>query len=222
MTDTTSELFRLTLLDSQYVAAAGSAVESGATSVGLDQSDAVRLRCVAEDLCRLVAARSFDTAEHATLEVALERRVGGVAVVVTDAGMPSELSEHPDDAPTELAELIHQGFATSLTFSYSVHGGNRAEILKDLTYPDVLDQLESEGAGDGDVVADVAEIEFEIRSMLPDDVWAVARLFYRCYRDTYQHPIVYEPDRFAEHVRAGLHRGASRCSPTERWLRMWP
>ncbi|MEZ5116476.1 MAG: GNAT family N-acetyltransferase [Candidatus Nanopelagicales bacterium] len=198
---------RLHLSDRAALPLAGGVVGDAALVLGLGLDDAARLRALTQELCLSVAAEGFPDESVLDIDVALERRAGAVAVVVTDAGAPSHLTR-PGAQPPRLTELVRLGFADELSFAALGRQGNRAELVKRLHYANVRAELDEAGEAPVEEVPDDVAERIAYRPLEPEDTLEVARLFHRCYGFTaYYAEEMYEPDRLAELVRAGLHIG---------------
>jgi serine/threonine-protein kinase RsbW len=205
--DETPTLCRLDITDRAFLPVAGGVAGDAGTLLGLSLEQASRLRTATHELCAAVAEEGFPQAGPVAIQVSVERRPGSVAVVVTDQGAPSHLTR-PGGQPPRLTELLRLGFADELTFVGEGRRGNRAELLTKLPFENVFDALD-QAPPEPEVVVpeDVAE-RIVYRPLEADETLELARLFYRCYGNTaYNAEEVYEPDRLAELVRAGLHKG---------------
>lgn len=203
-----TQVCRLEVRGAEHLAIAGATVSEAATVLGVDSADAAALRCVAQELAAVVVAHAFEPGDEVVVAVAVERRPGGVAVVVSDQGAPSHLTR-TNAHPPRLAELIRLGFADELGFSSQGREGNNAELFKSLRYRDLRDDDDFQESAD-DLVGPAEGVtpEVEIRELRTTDTIDVARLFHRCYGYTaYQNAFVYEPARLAEYIEARRHRG---------------
>lgn len=186
-------------------------VAESADLLGLGPSERSRLRTFVQEVVEAIVTDSFEGDTTIDLDVSVERRPGGLAIVIDDRGAPSKLSH--GEYPPRIADLIRLGFADEVSVHSEGVSGNHTVIRKDLPFPSLTDS-EDFGAAVESSPAEAVELDDEgrpvldIRAMTPEDVLEVARLFYRVYGYSLVHsPIVYEPERLAEHVRAGQHLG---------------
>jgi len=188
---------------------AGAMASEAAVLLGISSDDAARLRVITQELAAAVVESAFEPGDDVAIEVSIQRKPGGVCVVVSDIGAPSHLGK-AGSPPPRLGELLQLGFADELTFRSAVRQGNEAELFKYLQYRDLREDT------DLDEVVDLAEVPSEedtepkivVRPLEVADTLEVARLFHRCYGySAYQVAIVYEPDKLAEYITAGRHRG---------------
>ena len=200
------------------LAVVGGLVSEAADALGLPASERANLRALAQQVLDVIVADSFADGASIDLDVQIERRPGGMAVVMADRGAPSSLAL--GTYPPQIADLIRLGFADDLSVHNEGRQGNRTEILKSLRYP-VVAEDEAFGA------AATAEASLElgpdgtpaldVRPLAEGDGFELARLFYRTYGySAYYAPVVYEPERLAEYVRAGRHIGTVAVTPSGR------
>ena len=195
--------------------AAGLAAEA-ADLLGLSAADQSRLRAIVQEVAEAVVQESFETSADLDLSLRVDRRAGGLAVVLRDHGAPSGFAN--GNYPPRIADLIRLGFADSLETHNEGRAGNRTQLTKALRYASVGEDEHfqaSTRAHEPDSLNDPDSIE--VRPMSPDDVIGVARLFYRCYGySNYYAPVIYEPDHLAELVAADRHFATIAVTPAGR------
>lgn len=213
-----SRLCALQVTHRLSVPVAGGVVAESADVLGLEPGARSRLRSVVQEVIESIIADSFPGDADVDLVVRVERRPGGMAVVIEDRGAPSSMSR--GSYPARIAELIRLGFADDFSARYEGRLGNRTELVKNLPYASLAGDesfAASALADDGVEVGEDGQPAFEVRPMTPDDVLGVARLFYRCYGYTSAvSGAVYEPQRLAEYVRSGRHLATLAVTPSGR------
>jgi hypothetical protein len=193
-------------------------VAEAADALGVATSERTRLRAVAEQVLDVIVADSFSGDGAIDIDVTIERRPGGMAVVLSDRGAPSSLAL--GTYPPEIANLIQLGFADDLTVQTMGREGNRTEITKRLHYSIITDDEEftesATGATELELDSEGKPI-FEVRPMTEADVFEVARLFYRTYGYSASYAAaIYEPELLAEYVKAGRHVATVAVTPSGR------
>lgn len=198
----------------------GGMVSEAADTLGLSSNERASLRSLVQEVLVSVLHDSFPDQDALDIDVHVERRPGGMAVVIEDRGAPSRLAL--GDYPPRIADLIRLGFANDLSVVNQGRKGNRTEIIKEFTYRSVTDDAAFGAAALADET-NAPELDadgkpvLEYRAMTPDDVFEIARLFYRTYRySAYQAAVVYEPERLAEFVRSGHHVATVAVAPSGR------
>ncbi|MDP3972307.1 MAG: GNAT family N-acetyltransferase [Candidatus Nanopelagicales bacterium] len=206
--DQSATVCRLHVRGAESLPIASAAVGEAAMVLGVSPADCAQLRCVTQELAAAVVANAFEPGDEVALDVLVQRQPGGVSVVLSDQGAPSYLTR-TSAHPPRLAELIRLGFADELDFSSHGRAGNNAKLFKKLRYRDLRDDIDlDEPGGEGETPLDGSIPEIETRELRPSDTLEVARLFHRCYGySAYWFEIVYEPERLAEFIAAGRHRG---------------
>ena len=193
-------------------------VNESADVLGVHSRERTSLRALVEQVLDVIVADSFPGDSTIDIDVSVERRPGGMAVVISDRGAPSSLSL--GTYPPQIGDLIRLGFADDLTVNALGRKGNRTEVIKKLRYHAITDD-----AGFEEETAAAFELELgpddkpvlEVRPMVDDDVFEVARLFYRTYGySAYYAPAIYEPELLAELVRAGQHLATVAVTPSGR------
>ena len=210
-------VFTLHLSQRAAVPLAGAAVAEAAELLGLRSSERAQLRSLTQEVVAAIVADAFDGAENIDLDVSVEQRPGTMAVVLRDRGAPSQFTY--GSLPPRAAALIRLGFADGLEFHSEGRRGNRTEFLRNLHYASVTDSAEFVAQAEADAPEELAidatgQAVLEVRAMTPDDVVGVARLFYRTYGySAAAASVVFEPERFAELVAAGVHRATVALTP---------
>lgn len=193
-------------------------IAESAEALGVSASERTKLRAVTEQVIDVIVADGFGDAGSIDIDVTVKRRPGGMTIVLADRGAPSSLALGA--YPPEIANLIQLGFADDLTVETMGRQGNHTEITKRLRYSFITDDAGFTESADAQ-----AELEldadgkpmFEVRPMTEEDVFEVARLFYRTYGySAYYAAAIYEPELLAEYVRAGNHVGTVAVTPSGR------
>lgn len=215
---TPQALFTLHIGQREGLSVVSGVVTEAADALGVPSKERTSLRALVEQVLDIIVEDSFPGESAMDIDVSVERRPGGMAVVLSDRGAPSSLSL--GTYPPQIGDLIRLGFADDLTVNALGRQGNRTEILKRLHYHAI-----TEDAGFEESTTTETELELgpdgqpviDIRPMTDGDVFEVARLFYRTYGySAYYASAVYEPDLLAELVRAGQHVATVAVTPSGR------
>jgi hypothetical protein len=216
--DDGSQVCSLHLSRPDTIPLAASMAAEAAGILGLAATPATQLRGLVLEVVTAIVADGFGDATDIDVDVAVQRRPGGLSVVVSDRGAPSDFTN--GDYPAQIAELVRLGYADSLHTTGLGLEGNRTVIDKDLSFRTVAEDADfQEGAdleAEGSPV-DVSSEDIAVRAMTPGDVLGVARLFYRCYGySAYYLTTIFEPAKLAELVEAGHHFATVAVTPAGR------
>jgi hypothetical protein len=196
----------------------GDLVGNAAVLLGLDAASRTRLRAVAQEVAEAIVADSFADRSELDMDIAVERRPGGMAVVIDDRGAPSGFSS--GQYPPRVADLLRLGFADGFDADCRGRSGNHTEIVKNFAYESVGEDPEfvSSAQQDADIVTDASgKPQLDVRPIEAGDAVEVARLFFRCYGYTaHQSSVIYEPERLAEYIQGGRHLATVAVSPSGR------
>lgn len=202
--DLTPTLMTLHLTGRSALGLVPSVTADSAVLLGLGTVESARLGVLAEEVIAAIIADAFGPEDDIDLSLSVERRPGQLAVVVRDKGAPSSFAR--GEYPPNVASLVSIGFADDLLVESRGRDGNVTEIRKGLTFERLSDDADfvAQAQAEAGPISDDEVIT--VRAMTPDDVYGVARLFFRTYGySAYQASIVYEPERLAELVRSGEH-----------------
>lgn len=197
-------MMTLRLNERRALALVPSVVAESASLFGVGSVASSRLGVLAEEVASAIVTDAFGADDDIELTFTVERRPGQLAVIIDDKGAPSSFAR--GDYPPNVASLVGIGFADDLIVENLGREGNRTEIFKGLSYPNVTEDAEFIAEATAEQAAAPADEQIIVRAMTPDDVHDVARLFFRTYGYTAYHAsIVYEPEKLAEYVRSGHH-----------------
>ncbi len=188
----------------------GSAAATAMVSAGLSDMVATEVRCVVEALCVDAVLRCAEGPDpDPTVELRIQRVPGGMELTLRDKGLPIASDRSAIRRAKQLAGI---GFVDHLSIvPISPDGPTStmtvalpAEVLHPTLHrADQGKAPESAAGSEPDASsAGVEDIPFTVRTMVPGDSAAYARLVYRCYGYDYKHS-AYEP----EGVDAGLTSG---------------
>jgi hypothetical protein len=184
-------------------------VSEAAASLGLGHTASAKLGVLVGEVISTTLGDAVDSAADFVVDLEVERRPGGLAVVVVDGGGALNLAG--GNYPATVTAMIDLGFADSLTMDADGDGVGRIEISKTLAYSSLaLDPSFISGAHAEDATAALPDPDEPItfRDLTAGDASGVARLFLRAHDyDTTVSSILCEPDRLAEYVDAGRHIG---------------
>lgn len=215
-----ASLCHLRITSREAISLLSAVAEDAAAMLGVPAVECAQLGTLTHEVAEAVVRDAFDGAADVDLDLAVERSAGGFTVVLTDHGAPLDFGK--GGYPPRVADLVRLGFADGLDISYEPRRGNRSEIRKNLTYASLGADAEFAASVDAESAEEIAldengELLVDIRPMTDADVVGVARLFYRCYGYSAAYAsLVYEPDRLAEYVEAGLHFATIAVTPSGR------
>lgn len=213
----TGALATLHLAEREVLEVAGGLVTEAAGALGLPSKEGIALRALVERVLGTIVREGFPGEAQLDIDVSVERRPGGMAIVLSDRGVP--LSIDPS-SQSDVVDLVRLGFADDVTIHSHGRQGQRTEIFKRLTYRAITDDSEFAASATAQVnleLGDDGRPALDIRAMTADDVVGVAQLFFRTYGySAYYAASVYEPDLLAELVRAGHHLATVAVTPTGR------
>ncbi len=188
----------------------GSAAATAMVSAGLSDMAATEVRCVVEALCVDAVLRCAEGPDlEPSIELRIQRVPGGMELTLRDKGLPIASDRSAIRRAKQLAGI---GFVDHLSIvPISPEGPTStmtvalpAEVLHPTLHQTDPGEVPESAAGSDSAASsvDVEEVPFTVRTMVPGDAAAYARLVYRCYGYDYKHS-AYEP----EGVDAGLTSG---------------
>jgi serine/threonine-protein kinase RsbW len=196
-----TEVLRLQLRHDGLLDVAAEAVRAAGTALGLAVREADGLARAARTSCAMLARAGFDDPGDVDVDLTLLEGPTGLAVRVTDNGLPFAL--HRDTGDGRLAERL----ARRLTAE--VGGGDPSVSIEHVTLTDDADgttvvlhtragsagteHLASEEATGVEPVA--ADAPVTVRALREDDTESLARCVWRVYRHTYVADYLYHPER---------------------------
>ena len=204
-----TEALRITLLGDEMVEAAAQAARAVGVGAGLELADADRLASAVDATCRLAIDAGFDDPADAEVTVVVLEGPTGLAVRITDEGLPFSLTSEGDEAAlaARVAQATGVG-AASVVDHIAVDHRDEGTTVELHVRPDptALVHLAAAGAVGTDPVP--ADVELALRPLERGDCESLARCVWRVYRYTYVADYLYHPDRVWSLVEQG-------------WLRSW-
>lgn len=204
-----TEALRITLHGDEMVEAAAQAARAVGVGAGLELADADRLASAVDATCRLAIELGFDDPADAEVTVVVLEGPTGLAVRITDEGLPFTLATEGDESAlaARVAQATGLGVASVVDHIAVDHRDEGTTIeLHVRPDPSVLEHLASAGDVGTDPVPDDVEITY--RPLERADCESLARCVWRVYRYTYVADYLYHPDRVWSLVEQG-------------WLRSW-
>ncbi len=175
--------------------------------LGLGDEAADHLDEALKVVCRNVIDNAFGPDDDGRYDVLVLRRPGQVVVAVEDLGLPGDYERFESGDDSALAEMLRHSFADEIKFVNLGRGGNRVELVKDLTHADVTEHLPGdEHRENADAPAAPQEIPIEVRMMRPEESVELSRGVYRSYGYSYDWDDIYYPERVQELQESGLMR----------------
>jgi anti-sigma regulatory factor (Ser/Thr protein kinase) len=186
--------------------------------LGLKDEDAEHLDRIVEVVCQNIIEHGFETGEDGRYDVLVIRRPGQVVVAVEDRGLPFDYERFESGDPV-LGEMLRHSFADEVRFVNLGRGGNRVELVKELSRGGVREGLSGEEHRET-TEAPVAsgDVPLEIRTMRPEETPALARAVYRSYGYSYDWDDIYYPDRIRGLQESGLMRSCVAVSPEDEFV----
>ena len=170
-------------------------VRETARLLGLKDEDAEHLDRIVEVICHNVIEHAFKTGEDGRYDVLLVRRPGQVVVAVEDRGLPFDYERFESGDPV-LGEMLRHSFADEVRFVNLGRGGNRVELVKELSRVGVREGLSGEEHRETtEAPAASGDVPLEIRTMRPEETPLLSRAVYRSYGYSYDWDDIYYPDR---------------------------
>ena len=220
--------------DESSAALVGSATVTALRSAGLGDMEATEARCVIEALCLDAVHRCAEGPDpDPMIEFRINRVPGAVELVLNDQGLPIASNRTAVRRARQLASI---GFVDHLSLVPVSPDGPTSTVTVSLP-PEVLhpalgdaDRAASDGAASDGAASDGAasdgaagsdgfdgsdgmepdaaeDIPFTVRTMVPGDSGAYARLVFRCYGYDYKRA-AYEPEGVDEGLASGMHLAA--------------
>ena len=206
--DTTRRLVDMRFLDRDAVQAAGTVVGGLAGSLRIDPEEQVHLQALTVELVRAVLADSFHEGEAIDLVLRVGQEPGEMTLALEYGGAPTSFRR--GHLPARIDALVALGFADALEVGSAGIDGNRAVLRKALPTTSLTDDDAFTAETESDApTEDPATGAITVRTMTPDDVVGVARLYFRTYAYTkLLTPFVYDPDLFTDLLTSGRHLAA--------------
>ncbi len=202
-----TDALRIRVHGEDMVPAASAATAAAAEALGLAVDDADRLGRAVDVTCRQALAAGFDDPATAELDVEVRTGAAGVALRISDEGLPFTLRTESDVAARVAAATTG---ADDVPLVEHVRVDRRDEgtsiELQVRPDPSVLDHLAAADAVGTDPVDDDADVT--CRELRQEDCESLARCVWRVYRYTYVADYLYHPARVWSLVEQG-------------WLRSW-
>ena len=198
--------------DEANVAVIGSAAASALRSAGFDDMAATEVRCVLEALCVDAVLRCAEGPEpDPSISLTIARVPGALALTLQDQGLPIASDRTAVRRAKQLAAI---GFVDHLSMVPVSPEGPTSTITVTLPAEVLHPHLAQNDAGsasaaDADPTDPVPgdEPPFTVRTMVPGDSAAYARLVYRCYGYDYKRA-AYEPEGMDEDLASGMQLAA--------------
>ncbi len=188
---------------------------------GFSQNDCKKIQLAVEEACLNVINNSFFPEEDAEFDIQFLKLMDGIEIHVHDMGLPYNPGLTPVYDPT--ADLLEQdmgGLGTFLInktmdeYRFNNLGIKGKEVVM-IKYSDTLIIAQGEARPvEPEVVRPpepglpVAQIDFNIRLMKPDEALEVCRCIYDCYGYSYANENIYYPERVAVMNQNGKLRSA--------------
>ena len=177
-----------------------------AQRLGLEEAAAEHLDRAVEAVCRNVVEHAFGPGDEGRYDVHVLRRASQVVVAVEDRGLPFDYERFESGDPV-LGEMLRHSFADEVRFVNLGRGGNRVELVKELSRVGVREGLSGEEHRETtEAPAASGDVPLKIRTMRPEETPALARAVYRSYGYSYDWDDIYYPDRIRELQESGLMR----------------
>jgi len=182
---------------------------------GFSEKALQEIEIVLEEAVTNVLHHAYEKGEEATFQVTLENTPLGIALTVTDQGIPYTADSVPlYNAPQDLEDAPLQGLGLflmhHLTEELSFHNlgprGKEVRFAKYLAEHSVAeDMLSPEKTQPMGTAVEIYEgpLDYAIRNMLPREAVEIARCAYESYRYSYPNSHIYYPERVVELNRTG-------------------
>jgi anti-sigma regulatory factor (Ser/Thr protein kinase)/GNAT superfamily N-acetyltransferase len=202
------------LADAELLPAVVDFVRRAAHRLGVRDKTIEHLDRAVGTVCRNVIDHAFEPDEDGRYDVSVLRRPGQVVIAVEDQGLPFDYAPLQVDSDTALPEMLHRSFADEVRFVNLGRRGNRVELVKHLSHPDVREHL-SEDEHHKTVRAPAApeDVPLEVRMMRAEESFELSRCVYRSYGYSYDWDDIYYPDRIRELQESGLMRSCVAVTP---------
>ena len=202
------------LADVELLPAVVDFVRRAAHRLGVRDKTIEHLDQAVGTVCRNVIDHAFEPDEDGRYDVSVLRRPGQVVIAVEDQGLPFDYAPLQVDSDTALPEMLHRSFADEVRFVNLGRRGNRVELVKHLSHPDVREHL-SEDEHHKTVRAPAApeDVPLEVRMMRAEESFELSRCVYRSYGYSYDWDDIYYPDRIRELQESGLMRSCVAVTP---------
>lgn len=196
------------------VSIGGACVAEAASSLDFAPRSVSRLRLAVEEAVQNAVKHAYQPNQSGLIEIEVCQVPLGIQVKVKDQGIPFQPSEraqhdhlHGWSRMTELMDRVsyhnlgRQGKEVELTLY------QHETSLKEHFSPGELEPIKSKGA-------EVQEpVSVEVRLTRPEEILGVCRAIYRTYGYSYDHDVIYYPQRFAELMERGLVVSAVAVTP---------
>lgn len=203
--ETTRRIVDMRFLDREAVQAAGAVVGGLAATLRIDPEGQVQLQALTVELVRAVLQDSFQEGESIDLVLRVGQEPGEMTLALEYGGAPTSFRR--GHLPPRIDALVALGFADALEVGSAGIDGNRAVLRKALPTTSLTDDDTFTAETESDApTEDPATAPIRVRTMTPEDVVGVARLYFRTYAYTkLLTPFVYDPDLFTDLLSSGRH-----------------
>lgn len=188
-------------------------MEQAAYQVGLDRRTITSFRLAVEEAIDNAVNHAYSPKERGLIKVEGFQTPHGIRVTVSDRGIPFKPVEEWEQ------EHIHgwsrmMELADSVSYHNLGREGKEIELQTYRRQKDLSDHFSSEELAPHKPTNGTAEAgEVEIRFTKPEEIPQICRSIYRTYGYSYDHDVIYYPERFQELIEAGLVISAVAVTP---------
>jgi anti-sigma regulatory factor (Ser/Thr protein kinase) len=179
-----------------------------ARMIGFKGNELNEIDIALEESVTFVMTRVYDKEEDKTIDVICQKIEDGMKIIVKDMGIPFdpnriarfEITKNPDDLSFEgLGIYLLQKVVDDLSFHNLGHMGKEIHIVKYLPQSDPQMILAPDYGQIGeDLKVITGKIDFEVRSMQPEEAIEVSRCAYKSHGYSFFDDHIYFPERLVE------------------------
>lgn len=196
----------------RYISSYSALIRGIAETLGFTEKEIGHLDLINEEACLNVIEHAYEGDESSYFDIILEKRPGKFVLSVEDRGLPIDWGKIERGEGIGLGLKIIKAYVDEIRFVNLGKEGKRIEYVKNLPaeYPDAkVLEGEDKGVSEHRLPGDVP---LAIRVMGPDEGFALARCFYRCYGYSY-FDFIYHPEKISDLIEQGLQTSIVASTP---------